>query len=165
MSTTIRSARPGDWPALTELYNHYVLKTSITFDVEPYTVETRRPWFEQFAETGRYRLHVAERDGQIAGYAASSRFRPKRAYDTSVETSIYLQPDCHGQGIGTLLYTALFESLRGEDIHRALGGITLPNAASIALHRRFGFESTGVLHEVGRKLDRYWDVEWFEKAL
>ena len=79
--------------------------------------------------------------------------------------SVSLDPTAIGQGLGGLLYRALFESLRETDLHRAIGIITLPNPASIALHRRFGFESIGVLHEVGRKFDRYWDVEWFEKDL
>ena len=161
----IRPARSADLAALTALYNHYVRETPITFDVEPYEVETRRPWLEGFATTGPYRLLVAERDAQLLGYAGSMRFRPKAAYATSVETTVYLRGDAQGRGLGAALYTELFDALWGEDLHRAYAGITLPNPASIRLHERFGFRPVGVFHEVGRKLGRYWDVAWYEKDL
>jgi phosphinothricin acetyltransferase len=161
----IRPARVSDLAALTAIYNHYVCETPITFDLEPFEVEARRPWLEGFATTGPYRLFVAEREGELLGYAGSMRFRTKAAYATSVETTVYLREACTGSGLGATLYTALFEALRGEDLHRAYAGITLPNPASIRLHERFGFLPVGVFHEVGRKLDRYWDVAWYEKRL
>ncbi len=165
MASSLRAARPGDLPALVAIYNHYVEAGPVTFDLEPFEVEARRPWFEQFAATGRHRLLVAEADGALAGYACSHRFRLKPAYDPTVETTIYLAPGQVGRGLGTALYTALFETLRTEDVHRAYAGITLPNPASERLHARFGFEPVGVFHEVGRKGGRYWDVGWYEKAL
>jgi phosphinothricin acetyltransferase len=164
MKETVRSGRPEDLSQLTELYNHYVRETPITFDVEPFTPETRRPWFDQFSETGRHRLLVAEEDGRIVGYASSSRLRPKPAYLTSVEVTAYLLPDLQGRGLGSRLYTELFAALVGEDVHRAYAGVTIPNDGSIALHKKFGFQSIGIYREVGRKFGRYWDVEWFEKG-
>lgn len=161
----VRLPLAADLPALTALYNHYVVNTPITFDVEPFEVEQRRAWFEHYAPTGRHRLLVAECDGRVAGYATSSAFRPKAAYDPSVETTIYLAPDVTGRGLGTRLYRALFESLASEDVHRAYAGITLPNPASLALHHAFGFRSVGRYDEVGRKLGRFWSVEWLEKKL
>ena len=101
----------------------------------------------------------------ILGYATSSPFRPKAAYATSVETSIYLAPDAGGRGIGTLLYKQLFDALATQDVHRAYAGITLPNEASVRIHERFGFRRIGVYEEVGRKFGRYYDVAWFEKRL
>ena len=85
----IRPAVRNDLPRLTEIYNHYVINTPVTFDLEPKSVESRIAWFEQFALTGRYRLFVAEENGIVAGYAGTTRFRPKAAYDTTVETTIY----------------------------------------------------------------------------
>jgi phosphinothricin acetyltransferase len=161
----IRRAGAGDLPELTEIYNHYVRETPITFDIEPLSAEQRRPWLEAFAESGRHQLFVAEREGRVLGYAGSHGFRPKAAYDTSVETTVYLAPSALGEGIGRRLYAALFEALAREEVHRALAGITLPNPASIALHRRFGFTPIGIFREVGRKLGRYWDVQWFEKVM
>lgn len=161
----VRPAEATDLPRLTEIYNHYVRETAITFDIEEYTVETRRPWFEEHAPTGRHQLLVAENDGVVAGYAATGGFRNKRAYDTSVEMSVYLEPSATGRRLGTALYEVLFERLAGEDVHRALAGITLPNPASIALHERFGFRKVAHFTENGRKLGRYWDVVWLEKEL
>jgi phosphinothricin acetyltransferase len=161
----LRPARAPDLAALTAIYNHYVRETPVTFDVEPYHEEARRPWLEGFAPEGPHRLFVAERGGDLLGYAGSMGFRPKAAYATTVETTVYLRPASEGQGVGSLLYAKLFEALQGEDLHRACAGITLPNPASIRLHERFGFRPVGVFHEVGRKLGRYWDVAWYEKSL
>ncbi len=165
MNVQIRSAIIGDLPSLTDLYNHYIVNTPTTFDIEPYRLEGRAAWFSQFALTGRYRLLVAEQKGEILGYACSGPFKAKRAYETSVEVSIYLDPNTKGRGLGTALYIELFELLEKEDVHRAYAGITLPNEASQIIHEKFGFESVGVYREVGRKFGQYWDVEWFEKEL
>jgi phosphinothricin acetyltransferase len=159
----IRPAERRDLPRLTEIYNHYVVNTPVTFDVEPYTVERREFWFAQFSETGRYRLLVAEENGVVVGYAGTTRFRPKPAYETTVETTIYCAPEAVGKGIGSRLYSALFEALRGEDIHRFVGGYALPNRGSEALHRRFGFKVVGIFSENGRKFGKYWDVCWVER--
>lgn len=149
--TTIWPATIDDLPRIVEIYNHYIAHTPITFDLQPLTVDERGPWFEQFGETGRHRLLVAIDGGVIAGYAGTHQFRTKAAYDSTVETSIYCAHDAVGKGIGTALYTALFEVIAGEDIHMLVAGITLPNEGSIALHKRFGFRETGVFHAVGRK--------------
>ncbi|MEV8545279.1 N-acetyltransferase family protein [Streptomyces sp. NPDC051572] len=166
--------RPGvesDLDALTDIYNHYVRETPITFDTVPFTPEERRPWLLSHPEDGPYRLKVAV-DGifqgnsqRILGYATSSPYRAKPAYSTSVEVTVYLAPDAAGRGIGTLLYKALFEALADEDVHRAYAGIAQPNEASTRLHERFGFRYIGVHREVGRKFGHYWDVAWHEKEL
>jgi phosphinothricin acetyltransferase len=160
----VRTAESGDLARITEIYNHYVLNTPVTFDVEAYTVERREVWFAQFAPTGRHRLLVAEENGVVLGYAGTTRFRLKAAYETTVETTIYCAPEAMGKGIGGQLYSALFELLKGEDIHRFVAGYALPNAASEALHRRFGFKVVGVFSENGRKFGKYWDVCWAERA-
>jgi phosphinothricin acetyltransferase len=164
-SLHIRVAHKADLPRLTEIYNHYVIHTPITFDIEQYTVERRAGWFEQFGLSGRYRLLVAEDESGIQGYAGTTRFRVKAAYDSTVETTVYCAPDAVHKGIGRSLYSALFESLAGEDIHKIVAGYTLPNPASAALHARFGFQMVGVFHENGRKFGRYWDVAWTERPL
>ncbi|SHL95590.1 GNAT family N-acetyltransferase [Actinacidiphila paucisporea] len=163
----VRAGREEDLAALTEIYNHYIRETPITFDIDPVTPDERRPWLLSHPEDGPHRLLVAQPagDGRILGYATSSPFRPKAAYATSVETSIYLSPEAGGRGIGTLLYAALFEVLADEDVHRAYAGVTLPNEASIRIHQRFGFQQIGVYEEVGRKFGTYHDVAWLEKRL
>jgi len=162
----VRAGRPEDLPALTEIYNHYVKHTHVTFDLEPFTVDQRREWFSHYDETGRHRLLVAEsaEDG-VLGYATSSRFRDKPAYGPSVETTVYCATSAVGQGVGSALYAALFDAVRGEDVHRAYAGVALPNDASLALHRRFGFTEIGTFREVGRKFDKWWDVTWLERGV
>jgi phosphinothricin acetyltransferase len=162
---TIRPAVLDDLPGLTALYNHYIATTAITFDLDPWTVEQRRAWFEHYAETGRHRLLVAYEDGVLAGYASTSPFAVKAAYQTSVEVSVYLAAGFGGRGIGTALYEALFVAIADEDVHRAHAGITLPNPASVALHKRFGFEEVGVYDEVGYKFGRYHDVLRVQRPL
>ena len=106
---------------------------------------------------------VAEQDGLVLGYVGTMRFRPKAAYETTVETTIYCAPEAVGQKIGAKLYSALFASIAGEDVHRILAGYTMPNAASQKLHERCGFQPVGVYREVGRKFGRYWDVAWTDR--
>jgi phosphinothricin acetyltransferase len=160
----IRAARADDLAAIVAIYNHYVATTHFTFDVQPYTTTTRQPWFAQF-DGRRHRCLVLETDGTVLGYASAAPLQHKAAYATSVEVSVYLEPNAIGAGRGAALYTALFAALANEDVHRAYALIALPNTTSIALHRRFGFTQVAHLHEVGRKFDEYWDVAWFEKPL
>ena len=163
---SVRPAALDDLPALTAIYNHYIVNTTITFDVQPFDPEQRRAWFEDHAATGRHRLLVAvDADGSVLGYTTTSRWRPKAAYDTTVESSVYCRPDAVGRGIGRRLYAALFEALAAEDIHRIVAGIGQPNPASVALHEGFGFRRVGVFESVGRKFGQYWDVAWFERPL
>ncbi|MFJ9059794.1 MULTISPECIES: GNAT family N-acetyltransferase [unclassified Streptomyces] len=166
--------RPGveaDLEALTDIYNHYVRETALTFDTVAFTPDQRLPWLHSHPEDGPHRLLVAleprTRDDapHVLGYATSSPYRPKPAYGTSVEVSVYCAPGATGRGIGTLLYKALFEALAGEDIHRAYAAIAQPNEPSARLHDAFGFRHVGTYTEVGRKFDRYWDVSWYEKPL
>lgn len=165
MTAHVRYATEADLPALTDIYNHYVVSTAATFDVEPFTLEARRGWFQQYATSGPHRLLVATRDSEIVGYATSSRFRPKPAYQTSIEVTIYLHPRATGGGVGSALYTRLFDELRDEPLHRAYAIIALPNPASVALHRRFGFEEIGTMTEVGRKYNKWWDVLMMQRPL
>ena len=162
---TVRPATPEDLARLTAIYNPYVTDTAITFDVDVCSPEERRGWYAAHTTGPGHRLLVAEESARVVGYAGTGPFRDKRAYDTTVETTIYLAPEATGRGIGSALYTALFAALAGEDVHRAMAGVTLPNLASLALHRRFGFREVGVFRENGRKLGRYWDVLWLEREL
>jgi phosphinothricin acetyltransferase len=161
----IRRAEQRDVKPLLDLYNHYVVHTPITFDIAPRTLEQRQAWFDSFAPSGPYQCFVAERDGAAIGWASSGRFKERAAYDSSVETSVYMAPGELRKGIGRLLYQTLFAALADTDLHRAYAGITLPNDASEELHRAFGFYRYGVSRQTGRKLGRYWDVAWYERAL
>jgi phosphinothricin acetyltransferase len=162
---TIRRAEQRDVKPLLDLYNYYVVQTPITFDIEPRTLEQRQAWFETFRPNGPYQCFVAERNGVVIGWASSGKFKDRAAYDTSVETSVYIAAGEQRRGIGRLLYQTLFAALAETDLHRAYAGITLPNDASEGLHRSFGFYRYGVSRQTGRKLGRYWDVAWYERAL
>jgi phosphinothricin acetyltransferase len=164
-STLIRPATGVDLPRLTEIYNHYVLTSPVTFDLEPLTIEQRADWFAEHSDTGRHRLLVADEDGRVMGYATTSRFRTRAAYDTTVEASVYCAPEAVGRGVGSQLYRRLLAAIAAEDINRIVAGITLPNDPSVALHRSMGFVRVGIFSQVGRKFDRYWDVAWFERPL
>ncbi|MFD4989408.1 GNAT family N-acetyltransferase [Streptomyces sp. NPDC058374] len=168
--------RPGveeDLAGLTDLYNHFILRTPITFDTVALTPKERMQWFLSHPKDGPHRLMVAtesslpgpEGPERLLGYATSSPLRPKAAYSTSVEVTVYCAPDAGGRGVGSALYRALFEALAGEDLHRAYAAITQPNEASHRLHTRFGFRPLGTYEEVGRKFGRYWDVRWYQKEL
>ena len=163
--TDVRDAHADDLEQVNEIYNHYVRTSASTFDLEPLSMDRRREWFTLYSTTGRYRLLVADDAGAILGFATSSRFMERRAYETSVSTSVYCAPDHTGRGIGSALYRALFDAISSEDLHRAYAGIAQPNPASVALHESFGFKQVAYFTEQGRKFDRYWDVAWFEKAL
>src|SRR4029077_7133608 len=165
---TARPALLSDLPRLAEIYNHYILNTPITFNTHPFTLEGFREWFEEHSDGKRYRLVVAvenDDDGRVIGYAGTARFRPKQAYETTVETTIQCSPECRQRGVGTLLYRVLFDLLADEDINRIVAGVTLPNPASVALHERFGFRHVGTFTGNGRKFGKYWDVAWFERPL
>jgi phosphinothricin acetyltransferase len=165
-SYQVRAATLDDLPALTDIYNHYIVHTAITFDLHTFRADERRAWFDEHKTPGPHRLLVATDSGGICvGCASTSRWRPKPAYSTTVESSVYCHPEVLGKGCGTALYTALFQAIEREDIHTIVAGVCLPNPASVALHERFGFRPVGVFHAVGRKFDRYWDVAWFERAL
>jgi len=159
MSTiTLRRVEQGDLPVLLEIYNHYVRETPVTFDIEPRTLAQRQQWLDGFASGGRYQCFVAVKDERAIGWASSHPYKDRAAYDTTVMSSVYLAPEMKGQGIGRRLYSALFDALKDEDIHRIFVGITQPNQASVRLHLAFGFEPVGVYREVGRKFGRFWDV-------
>jgi phosphinothricin acetyltransferase len=163
----IRPGTIGDLPALTGIYNYYVLNTTVTFDLQPFRPEERRGWFDDHASgAGRYRLLVAAAvDGTLLGYATTSRWRPKAAYDTTVEASVYCDPAAVGRGVGRVLYAALFDAIASEDVSRIVAGVSLPNAPSVTLHQRLGFQLVGVFPGVGRKFDRYCDVAWYQRPL
>ena len=163
----IRPASQADIHQLTDIYNHYVEHTAITFDLAPWSVKDRTLWFQQFADSkdknAPHRCYVAvDAQDKVLGYAGSGTFRDKAAYNASIETTIYLAPSSIGRGIGKRLYQHLIKALQATTAHRAYAVISLPNEASLALHRSLGFEQVGKMTEVGYKFDQYWDTAYLE---
>ena len=166
MSVTVRDATADDLPAIAAIYTHYTLRTTTTFNIEVRTPREWRDRFEADIVAGPYDLLVAVEAGAVVGFVETQRFRPKAAYDRSVELSVYVSPDAVGRGIGAALYGALFARIDSDPrFHRAFSIIALPNAASIALHDRFGFTYRGTLSEAGYKFGQYLDVAYYERAL
>jgi phosphinothricin acetyltransferase len=160
----IRSAIEADARAVNSIYNYYVERSHATFDTSSVSEDARRTWLAHHRGS-RYRVLVACLGSDVIGFASSGSYRLRGGYDTTVETSVYVAPERVGDGIGRALYTALFDRLADEDVHRAVAGITQPNEASVALHQVFGFRLVGRFTEQGRKFGRYWDVDWYERVL
>ncbi len=166
MGVLIRPAVRADLGALTEIYNHYVRTSYATFDLDEFTVDTRAQWFDDHQTNSRHLLLVAELDDLVVGYATSSQFRAKAAYDGSVETTVYVAPSALGHGVGQTLYGELLTRLDQQPgLHRAYAGIALPNDASLRLHRALGFTEIGTFTEAGQKFGEHIDVQWFERPL
>jgi phosphinothricin acetyltransferase len=160
---TIRTATAADAAGLLAIYAPFVERTAVSF-------ETVVPTVEEFAariakSNSRWAWLVAERDGALLGYAYGSTHRERAAYRWSVETSAYVDPRFQRQGVGRGLYLALFDALAGKGYCNAFAGATLPNDASIALHRSLGFEPIGVFRSIGRKFGAWHDVAWMQRRL
>jgi phosphinothricin acetyltransferase len=159
----IGAATEDDLPGIVEILNHTAAKSIASFATRPTTVAERREWFAQFSATGPYRLLVARRGDHVLGYAGSQRYRDLEAFRETVEVTIGLEVGCRGQGVGTSLYRALFECLADEPVHVALAGIAMPNDASVALHRRFGFTDVGTFREYAVKNGQYLSSLWMQR--
>ncbi len=158
---SVRDGLPDDIEPCLDVYNEAVRNLIATFD----TVE-RGP--EHFA--GRIGLDdplspflVAEVDGVVGGYAYAYKYRPRAAYDATREVSVYVADSARGQGLGRILYAALLGRLDTAGCHTQVAVIALPNEASEALHRGFGFEHVGTLREVGHKFGRWVDTAWYQR--
>jgi phosphinothricin acetyltransferase len=154
--TTIRLATTADSEAIRSIYNVEVLGSTVTFDLVPRTVEEQREWMTLHA--GVYPIVVAEIDGTIVGFASLSPYRPRPAYSTSAEDSVYVASDRRGEGIGRALLGEIVSLARVHGFHAVMARIVGDHETSIALHRSFGFELVGVEREIGRKFSRWLDV-------
>jgi L-amino acid N-acyltransferase YncA len=160
---SIRLAAPADLQRINDIYNHYVLDSECTYQEEPASYQERSTWFA--AHGSAYPVTVAERDGAIVAWASLSRFHPRSAYSKTVENSIYVQPDMHRQGIGSAMLMDLLVRAKALGHHTVLALIDSKQTGSIALHKRYGFEQSGHLKEVGYKFGRWLDVVYLQKML
>jgi len=165
MDVRIRPARVGDLERISEIYDTVIVDSHVSFDVQPWSVERRRAWWERYAGTGPYRVLVAEVDGTVVGVTYSSPYKDKVAYRSTVETTIVLDPRFTNQGIGPLLLRSLLDELTAVGVHRAIAVVALPNDPSIKLHEALGYLRIGTLDEVGFKHGRYWDTAILQKRL
>lgn len=162
---TVRPAHSGDAQELLRLRNHYVAHGHATFDEKPWDAAGIDAWIASFADTGPHRLLVARAGPALAGFCSSQPYRAHPAFRRTLETSIYVAPGQVGRGVGSALYRALFSLLEGEEIHRVVAGIALPNDGSLALHHTFGFQVVGTFDEYAVKNGRYISSTWLEKRM
>ena len=160
---TIRKAAEADLPAILDIYNEAVVKTTATFDTELRTMERQQAWFAAHGPT--HPVLVAERDGAVVGWASLSQWSDRSAYDGTAETSFYVNEAHHGHGIGRQLLVALLEAAEQAGLHTLLARITSESEASLHLHYAYGFTDVGVMREVGYKFGRYLDVHMLQKLL
>ncbi len=160
---TLRPATEADLPAINDIYNHYVLHSTATYQTEPSTAEERREWFQ--AHGAKHPVIVAEENGVVIGWGSLSRFHPRAAYENTVEDSVYLHHQHLGRGVGSLVLAELLRLAQVLGHHTVLGGIDADQAASYALHAKFGFVKVSHLKEVGFKQGRWLDVIWTQKML
>jgi phosphinothricin acetyltransferase len=159
----IRPAGVDDFPAIAELTNVFIRSTAIHFAFAPITDSDL---VEQWRETERrYPWLTAEIDGSFAGYAKAGPWRTRSAYQWTAEAGIYIQSEYHGRGVGKRLYSALIAELRQRGFHSVIGGMTMPNEASVRLHQSLGFEYVGTFRQAGFKLDQWHDVAFWQLRL
>jgi L-amino acid N-acyltransferase YncA len=159
----IRYAKTDDSAQVSEIYNHYVLGTSITFEEQPVSINEMG---QRIDETMQSLPWLAwEQDKSLRGFCYASKWKGRCAYRHSVESTVYLRSDSMGRGIGSQLYRVLLDELRRRKFHTVIGGIALPNDASVALHEKFKFEKVAQFREVGNKFDRWTDVGYWQLLL
>ncbi len=160
----IRPAAPSDAAAIAEIYNHYVTQTVVTFEEVPVAAAEIARRIEEVRSASLPWL-VAEEASQIVGYAYATPWKARSGYRFSAEITVYLAPGQSGRGLGSQLYDQLFPLLRARRIHAVMGGIALPNEASVALHEKFGLRKVAHFKEVGFKFDRWIDVGYWQRTL
>jgi len=160
----IRDAARDDAAAIVAIYNYFIVNTPITFEEQALTEGDMTQRIAD-VQDGHLPWIVAEFDGVVVGYAYATKWRVRNAYRYSVESTVYLAPSSVGHGTGRLLYTALIKRLSGQGYHVVIGGIALPNAASVALHEALGFQKVAEFKDVGFKFGRWVDVGYWQLML
>jgi len=157
VSIAIRRAREDDLPAIQRIYNDEILTGTATWDETPWTIERRREWFAGHDDLSPVLIAEAA-NGDVAGFAYLSRMSDKSGWRFTREDTIYIDPACRGRGVGRVLLEALLEEARRIGLRLIVASITSENAASIALHRRCGFETVGTFRNAGFKFGRWLDT-------
>ncbi len=164
MTTLIRIAKPDDSASVADIYNHYVTSEIATFEEEPVAPEAMAARIADV--TGRsLPWLVAEVDGSVLGYAYAGPWKTRSAYRFTVESTVYLHQSAMRRGVGAELYGALIAELRAHNVHAVIGGIALPNDASVRLHEKLGFRKIGQFEQVGYKFGQWIDVGYWELLL
>lgn len=159
----IRYATMDDAEAMLKIYAPFVVNTTVSFEIEPPSVEEFAGRISGIIEN--YPWLVCESEDVIAGYAYATSFRSRAAYRYSVETTVYIDPAFQRRGIARAIYGQLIHDLTERGFHSAYAGIALPNLPSIALHEVLGYEPIGIFPSVGYKFSEWHDVAWYYRPL
>ncbi len=159
-SKMIRNVRVEDAEAITTIYNFYVLNSIATLEEHVVSVDYYKDKIETV--TQKFPWLVFEYNNEIIGYAYASSWNTRSSYSKTVETSVYVKDDCELKGIGTILYKALIDTLKNQGFCALIGGISMPNEASVKLHEKFGFEKVGHFKQVGYKFNKWVDVGYWQ---
>ncbi len=157
----IRNVTGQDAKSIAEIYNYYIVNTTITFELDPITPEEILKRIEKSLKLGPYLVY--EENEEVIGYCYISNFRERKAYDNTVESTIYMKNGMGGKGLGYKLYSELLSQISAK-YHVIIGGISLPNISSIKLHEKCGFKKAGHFSEVGNKFGKWIDVGFWEKV-
>lgn len=159
----LRAATVEDLAAINDIYNHYVLNSTCTYQELPERLEDRRSWFER--HSAALPVIVAVQGETIAGWGSLSPYHTRSAYRFTVENSVYVRPECHRQGVGSALLERLIELGESACYRTIIAGIDSDQPASIALHAKFGFVRCGIVKSVGFKFGRWLDVVYMQRML
>ena len=159
----IRAVHITDAQQLVDIYNYYVLNSIVTFDDEALSLESFKDKITRINTD--YPFIVFEENNKILGYAYGSQWRPKPAYNHTVESTVYIKHNTQGKQIGTKLYAELLKQLKLKKFHTVIGGLTLPNDASVRLHEKFGFKEVAHFKQVGYKFNKWLDVGFWQLNL
>ena len=159
----IRPVKSADVQAICDIYNYYIENTFITFEEQKVTAGQMQERIDNVRQ--KYDWFVYEKEGEVIGYCYATGWRARSAYRFSVETTVYLKNGYEGNGVGTALYRHLIEDLIRRDIHSFIGGISLPNDSSVALHEKMGFQKIAHFREVGQKFNKWIDVGYWQLVL
>lgn len=162
-SITIRPATEADIVPINDIYNHFVLHSTCTYQEEPEPLDARRKWLHHHGE--KHPVIVAVRDGQVVGWGSLSAYHPRSAYRKTVENSVYIHHGHHRKGIGSLLLKDLIERARALEHRVIIAAIDADQPASVALHAKFNFQKVGHFKQVGFKFGRWLDVVYMELLL
>lgn len=163
-TATVRTGAASDAQAVADIYNYHVLNTVVTFEEAPVAASDIAQRLRD-VEAALLPWFVAGRDGSVVGYAYAAPWHPRRAYRLSAEVTVYVGSGHTGQGLGSRLYDELLTALRSRRLHTAIGGIALPNEASVALHEKLGFRKVAHFEAVGFKFNRWIDVGYWQRIL
>lgn len=165
MAITIRDTTIGDINSITAIYADHVNHGLASFEYNPPNETEMLRRFYALTDDG-YPYLVAEKNGAVVGYSYAGPFHTRKAYERTVENSVYLDPKAQGEGIGTQLLERLILECRRREYRQMIAVITkLDPAWSVRLHEKLGFDYIGTLREVGFKKDQWLDVVYMQLSL